>query len=31
LVELHQLTQPAGNLRPRYNIVPTTAIDAVKW
>jgi hypothetical protein len=31
LVELYQLTQPARNLRPRYNIVPTTAIDAVKW
>ena len=27
----YRLTQPARNLRPRYNIAPTTAIDAVKW
>jgi hypothetical protein len=31
LVELYRLTQPARNLRPRYNIAPITAIDAVKW
>jgi len=31
LVELYRLTQPARNLRPCYNIAPTTAIDAVKW
>jgi putative SOS response-associated peptidase YedK len=30
LVELYRLTQPARNLRPRYNIAPTTAIDVVK-
>ena len=30
LVELYQLTQPALNLRPRYNIAPTTAIDVVR-
>ena len=29
LVELYRLTQPAVNLRPRYNIAPTTAIDVV--
>jgi putative SOS response-associated peptidase YedK len=29
LVELYRLTQPARNLRPRYNIAPTTAIDVV--
>jgi putative SOS response-associated peptidase YedK len=31
LVELYRPTQPAFNLWPRYNIAPTTAIDAVKW
>jgi putative SOS response-associated peptidase YedK len=30
LVELYRLTLPARNLRPRYNIAPTTAIDVVK-
>jgi putative SOS response-associated peptidase YedK len=30
LVELYRLTQPALNLRPRYNIAPTTAIDIVR-
>ena len=30
LVELYRLTQPALNLRPRYNIAPTTAIDVVR-
>src|SRR5208282_1405449 len=30
LVELYQLNQPALNLRPRYNIAPTTAIDVVR-
>jgi len=30
LVGLYRLTQPARNLRPRYNIAPTTAIDVVK-
>ncbi len=29
LAELYRLTQPALNLRPRYNIAPTTSIDAV--
>ncbi len=29
IVALYQLTQPAINLQPRYNIVPTTTIDAV--
>jgi putative SOS response-associated peptidase YedK len=29
LVELYRLTQPARNLRPRYNIAPTTTIDVV--
>ncbi len=29
IVELYQLTQPAFNLQPRYNIAPTTTIDAV--
>ncbi len=28
-VALYQLTQPAINLQPRYNIAPTTTIDAV--
>jgi putative SOS response-associated peptidase YedK len=27
LVELYDLTQPALNLRPQYNIAPTMAID----
>jgi putative SOS response-associated peptidase YedK len=27
LVELYQLTQPAINLRPCYNIAPTTTAD----
>jgi putative SOS response-associated peptidase YedK len=30
LVELYQLTQPALNLRPHYNIAPTTQIDVVR-
>ena len=30
LVELYRLTQPARNLRPRYNIAPTTQIDVVR-
>ena len=30
LVELYRLTQPARNLRPRYNVAPTTAIDVVR-
>ena len=30
LVELYRLTQPARNLRPRYNIGPTTTIDVVR-
>ncbi len=30
LVELCRLTQPARNLRPRYNIAPTTIIDVVR-
>ena len=30
LVEIYRLTQPARNLRPRYNIAPTTAIDVVR-
>jgi putative SOS response-associated peptidase YedK len=30
LVELYQLTQPARNLRPRYNIAPTTSIEVVR-
>jgi putative SOS response-associated peptidase YedK len=29
LVALDRLTQPAINLQPRYNIAPTTTIDAV--
>jgi putative SOS response-associated peptidase YedK len=29
LVALYRLTQPAINLQPRYNIAPTTTIDAV--
>jgi len=31
LLELYRFTQPARNLKPRYNIAPTTVIDAVKW
>ena len=30
LVELYRLTMPARNLRPRYNIASTTAIDVVR-
>ncbi len=30
LVELYRLTQPARNLRPRFNIAPTTTIDVVR-
>jgi putative SOS response-associated peptidase YedK len=30
LVELYRLTVPACNLRPRYNIAPTTEIDVVR-
>ena len=30
LVEVYQLTQPARNLRPRYNIAPTMTIDVVR-
>jgi putative SOS response-associated peptidase YedK len=30
LVELYRLTQPARNLRPRYNIAPTTQIDVMR-
>jgi putative SOS response-associated peptidase YedK len=30
LVELYRLTQPARNLRPRYNIAPTTTIDVLR-
>ena len=30
LVELYQLTQPAINLRPCYNIAPTTTADVVR-
>jgi putative SOS response-associated peptidase YedK len=30
LVDLYRLTQPARNLRPRYNVAPTTAIDVVR-
>jgi putative SOS response-associated peptidase YedK len=29
LVALYRLTQSAMNLQPRYNIAPTTTIDAV--
>jgi hypothetical protein len=29
LVALYRLTQPAGNLQPRYNIAPTTTIDVM--
>src|ERR1035437_5841766 len=27
--ELYQLTSPASNVQPRYNICPTTIVDAV--
>jgi putative SOS response-associated peptidase YedK len=30
LIELYRLTQPARNLQPRYNVAPTTTIDAVR-
>jgi SOS response associated peptidase (SRAP) len=30
LVELYRLTQRARNLRPRYNIAPTTTIDVLR-
>lgn len=30
LVELYRLTVPARNLRPRYNIAPTTTVDVVR-
>ena len=30
LVELYRLTVPARNLRPRYNIAPTTTIDVLR-
>jgi putative SOS response-associated peptidase YedK len=30
LVELYQLTAPARNLRPCYNIAPTTSIDVLR-
>jgi hypothetical protein len=30
LVELYRLTQPALNLRPRYNFAPTPTIDVVR-
>ena len=30
LVELYRLARPPRNLRPRYNIAPTTAIDVVR-
>ncbi len=29
LVALYRLTVPALNLQPRYNIAPTTTVDAV--
>jgi len=29
LVALYRLTQPARNVEPRYNIAPTTIIDAL--
>jgi putative SOS response-associated peptidase YedK len=31
LVDLYRLTQPARNLEPRYNIAPTTTIDALRF
>jgi SOS response associated peptidase (SRAP) len=30
LVELYRLTQLARNLEPRYNVAPTTTIDAIR-
>jgi putative SOS response-associated peptidase YedK len=30
LIELYQLAEPAINVRPRYNIAPTTAIHVVR-
>jgi putative SOS response-associated peptidase YedK len=30
LIELYRLTQPARNLEPRYNVAPTSTIDAVR-
>ena len=30
LVELYRLTQTARNLEPRYNVSPTTTIDALR-
>jgi putative SOS response-associated peptidase YedK len=30
LVELYRLTQPPRNLRPRYNIAPTTSVEVVQ-
>jgi putative SOS response-associated peptidase YedK len=30
LVELYRLFQPARNLEPRYNLAPTSTIDAVR-
>lgn len=30
LVALYRLTQPARNLRPRYNIAPTTSVEVVR-
>ena len=30
LVELYRLTQPARNLEPRYNVAPTSTIDAIR-
>jgi len=29
LVALYRLTVPASNLEPRYNVAPTTTIDAI--
>jgi putative SOS response-associated peptidase YedK len=29
IYELYRLTSPASNFQPRYNICPTTTIDAV--
>lgn len=29
LVDLYRLTQPAVNLRPRYNVCPTDTVDVV--
>ena len=30
LVDLYRLTQPPRNLRPRYNIAPTTSVEVVR-